>query len=362
MNGFGKASNSLKKYLASLVKCEQNLVSDFANIKLVLIFVGVAILSLCSLALIPFTVFIEKSINTLWKKIRTAAAGSAVGLKQICIRRLDEVHDYIYIPSEDEDNRFDKEIKKFSYIKRYLWRIGLFLLVGTVYYLILNYTFMVKFESLLNLKPEMLSLIVSTRALLADSQFWYIQSITGELFHNDMSIQFKQPLPFDLNYFVPMNQSLNELAVCSRSLVQTKYTDLFGSANYDMMLKGVNDSNIMMAYGINPAIYVLTFDILYLTQGKPPFDIVTTVYMPLYYLINSMASTLESIYTSAKSNAVSFIKNQLDLLVLFCSVAFFIFIGLYVVIYFPFLSKEERKIRYMKDLITFIAPREETHS
>jgi hypothetical protein len=350
LNGFGMAFDSFNKSLIDVASCEEDVATSFVNMKLILFFVGIAVLSLCSLALIPFTIFIQKRINRLWKEIKKTFTESSSGIKKVCIQRLEKVHNYVYIPTDEEENTsFNQKHKNFSYMKRYLWRISLFLIAGACFYLVSNYVFMVKFQELLSLKPQILRLIISLRVSLSEALLWMSQFSVAPL-NADFRYLSKGFLPLSTDYEKMMNFYLDELHTSSTLMLNADNIEILGVDNYALMIEHVENQNIILEYGIHSAINLLIADVNFLING-----INIDIFLEVFYLSGQLTITLETIYKNTQINSERVIIDRLNLYIMFCSVASFVFFVLYAALYFPFLSKEEKKIWYMKELADLIA-------
>jgi hypothetical protein len=350
-NAFGKGGKLIDKLMENVVKCQEERANVLAKKMQSLIAIGISLCAICSLLLVPFILFSQVKLNTVWNHMRTLIVDSKNDIKEVCIERLDSVHNSFDNYPVDDMKKASKKTLKFNYLRRYLLRLGFFIVFGVFYYLIANYAFYTKIETVLLQRPEILYQLISIRTLLIESMFWGGKS---SIF-TDPSENIKDFNPLNTNYASQLNNSNSLLYLYSLNSIQPQYQSIIGSTVAQMLIATNDNSTADMTFGSYGATLSFLADIQYaaFSQASDTFQVYILAYTTAYAISNT---TLNA-FKLAVNHSVDSVTGYINTYIAFACVTFGILILCYFMIFAPFLASEQEKLKWMEELSSIIAIR-----
>jgi hypothetical protein len=221
----------ISNVLEDVQQCQKAQAVSISYIKLYVVLIGISVLGLCMAIIIPFIIFLQNRLNLLWNQIKAASKKDNNSLGHRCINRLEKFHNIKDIninELEISNNRI-----KFGYIFKYLVRLSVFLMIGSVYYIIANYAFYVKLQSLLSNRPDMLYNSIIARSSLTKADYLIKQiTVKGII---DFEILYSDNMPLNNDYESGLSEAIKNTLTKTQALLNPDYSELMGSNLYNII-------------------------------------------------------------------------------------------------------------------------------
>ena len=145
MNAFGKCSSKIKDIINEIAICEIQQSSELSNTELILLLIEGLIIGLCLIIFIPIMYFVENRLNMLWKQIKIISEEDFFKFRKICQQRLKKLHNCDEVLNQYEKDSM-KGFSKLNYVRRYMIRASIVLIIGCIYLIISQYIFYQRFD------------------------------------------------------------------------------------------------------------------------------------------------------------------------------------------------------------------------
>lgn len=242
-NGFGKASEFIENILQQILKCQETKALEFPSLNLYVIIIGISVLGICIVLVIPFVLFIQNRLNLLWNLIKKVSIKNSNNLGNLCVSRLKKFH---FINNLDiGELKISKVPIRFNYIKRYGLVLIIFVVIGSIYYIISSYAFYKKINLLIVSRPKLLNNILISRISLTKLDF-YAKTINFNGFL-DFQTLYPEYVPINNDYKSCYIDSVNNLIYNSKALLNPDYLELIGPSLFQSYFVGQsnNQTNLM---------------------------------------------------------------------------------------------------------------------
>lgn len=348
-NGLGKAGEYLNKVLNEITLCRQNQVKEFSDSKVYLIILGAGMLIACILILIPFAFYLQNKLNLLWNEIKNSVLNENNSLKQVCLDRLETVHNKKDIPEFTKKSLQKDKIIQFAYAKKYLLRTSILLIVGSIFYLLSNYVFFAKLEEMLSKRPLLLNNLVSSRINLSRLDYWGKQVITKDL-GIDIIIRYQEFIPISVNYDRELEEAAVLLHKNSFQILSNNYQVLLSEDLWNGFVAGIPNSLDVVKYGTISLIENLIFEIHYIGYGKLLIGEIVDLYLKFYNNTVYYGLISEDIFQKVAEHSKSVIYTFLSTYVFFSIWFSIIVVFMHAFFYYPFFTNEQRKVENMDEI------------
>ena len=351
-NGVGHTSTYLKKILQEIVICEQEQASQFSNLSTVLIFIGSSVISVCTVILITFAYYVQGRLNSLWNQIRTVACDEKNKVSQVCRERLDSIHNYAFPLDDHYKNSTKSTIIRFNYMKRYILRVAVLVILGVIFYIVSNYVFYTSFYMLLSRKAQLLYYLILSRIHLTELDFWTLKSaIVGTSLARENF--FPNIIPISTDYFSNLNSMFYTLHNDTNAIISPYFRDLLGEETLSLFVSNCGNNVAIVNYGLAAAISNLEFDALLISYSKTQvsFDIIINYYSNL----RDLGLYNEEIFLQTNDYSKQIISTKLNQLIIFTVSFCLLLLIIYAAFYYPFFASEQKKVSNMCELAKVLA-------
>lgn len=340
VNGLGQSIDFINLVLEKIARCQTNQATSLAYIKIYVIVVGVFVLGICILLTIPFVIFLQNRLNLLWNQIRTISQKNSNSLIDVCNHRLEEFHDI-----KDTNNKvleISRSSIKFNYTTKYLIRLSVFLIIGSVFYITSNYIFYVKFESFLSNRPQILYKLIMMRISLTKLDYW-TKEVTG---FQSFKLLYPNYVPLSSDFLKKLSDTAHDLQTNTQSLLNPGYLELMGSSFYNSYLVDPLNSTSILEYGYYSSIQNIIFESLYISYSKDPN--IVTIYIKFYESARKLGIKNEEFFQSINSYSKSVIQNYLQIFIMFSCFFCSLLLTFYFIYYYSLFLPEEKKINRLE--------------
>ena len=346
-NGVGQASTYLKNILQEIVTCEQDQASQFSNLSTVLIFIGSAVISVCTLILIIFAYYVQGRLNSLWNRIRTVACNEKNKVSQVCSERLDFIHNYAF-PLDDHYNNSAKNTTfRFNYVKRYILRVSVLAILGIIFYIVSNFVFYSSFYSLLSRKAQLLYYLALSRIHLTELDFCTLKSSTVGTYLVPEGF-YPSITPISTDYFLSLNTMFYTLHNNTNKIISPYFRDLLGEETLSLFVSNCGDNVAIMNYGLAAAICNLEFDALLISYSKT--NVSVDIIVNYYSNLRDLGLYNEEIFLQTNEYSKQIINTKLNQLIIFTVSFCLLLLIIYAAFYYPFFASEQKKVSNMCEL------------
>jgi hypothetical protein len=263
-NSFGKASMFIKNVLDKVVQSQVAHAVQLSSINLYIIIIGMGIQGICLLSIIPFILFVQNRMNLLWNLIKNYSKKDSDSLGNSAISRLEVFHSTKYYDIHEIE--ISKTPIHFNYIIKYVLTLSIFLVIGSIFYLVSNYIFYSKFNSLLASRPKLLNNLIQVRLLSIELEFW-ISSVLGKDYQ-DFTTLYPDYMPINNDYMTEINNKADLLIDNAQALLNPDYLQLIGTDLFDSYFVGSTSNIGILRYSNYPAIQNLIFESYFLLRDS----------------------------------------------------------------------------------------------
>ncbi|CAG9311140.1 unnamed protein product [Blepharisma stoltei] len=348
VNGWGETLKRCNSSFYDSVDCELNGINDLKVKMDALLSVGFGVLVLCNLIMIPFGISVVNMKNKFWNLIKEFALISYIELKQACIDRLSSIHGECDIMFTD-GNRMSKKANFKNYWK-YTWRIGAYLLITFVFYLInISYLYL-NCADFLYLRPTLLRNIINSQVLYIELSVW-----SSEILAEDSLFDLRDIIPEAYPFKEPeikANEVYSALEYSISQLKNKKYNPLLSDAYMAKFYEHFSNSTNYMEHGALAGGNIITVDSSYMDNAHEK-DWIGTWYN-LMVELDELDLKYDILISSADSDSLSVIKSQLNWIIISLVIYIFFSLLLYLIFYLPFFRKEINNLKRMKVMSSII--------
>ncbi|OMJ68902.1 hypothetical protein SteCoe_33519 [Stentor coeruleus] len=353
MNSFGYAYSYLEKILEALIDCRSEKSKDFRTFNTMLTILGVCIVFMCNLALIPFVIFVQNKLNSLWNRTKTNAVSSSNMMREMCLERLRIIHNYEESSDNiDEDSSILSNLKKkaklkFDYRKKYIIRIIILLFLGSGFYLISNFAFFEPIQTSLQNRPEMLYSLIISRIKLTHLNFWSRQALVQK-YKLDLKMVAGVFIPLNTDYQVNLEKSIEQVLLNVRKSLEGKYAELLGANATSEFFEESNNGIADFNYGLFPGMHSLAFDAFNIATNNN-FDIIST-HLKFFAKMNELSLKTKSVFNTVEKYSRNLIMGYLISYINFAILSSVFLIIASLTIFYQFLRGEIRKILCIEEV------------
>lgn len=340
-NGLGETSTHLADIFQEIVACKQETVLELSNTSFLLIIIGVTVIALPILILISSSYFVQNRLNLLWNQISSFSNDEKSDLKQICIDRLEKVHNEISLHELFAHISASTERKKFNYVKKYIMILMILPLIGAIYYLVSNYSYYLYFAQALKNRPELLSLLITSNVNLSKLDTWAGQN-WGSFIGYDFQAYYPGYIPVSTDYAKNLQYITESLLNDTQSIVSPTYQELLGNDIYQLFVNTTPSELYVLKYGYKFAIHYLILEALFIGYSET-LDILDQ-YMVFYGNLRLIGIEYSNVFQQILLYSKNTIQSTLIDFIIFSTFFCFLFYLVYILCFYPFLAREQKKV------------------
>lgn len=312
--------------------CANGWLEDFKTLKNILLIIQIIVVFLYFLLMVYESYRIAKINNFVWNKISESTYHSFYDIRNKCIHRLTSLLD---TPEEEafllndcnrvKINNFPVRIRQ---MWQYLWRIGIFVLISSIYFIILSMVAGASIEKLISTHNDMKFYMYQKEFLTQKTEFYTISSYVNY---------------FDKN-FIKQNfeEIMSTYTEIDSELVDKKYENNYKGNTFDYLFKYYNES---ISFGLLNNDRSAKFDSYYLYSGNfsEGINLYSTKISQLRYL---NLKIIDLTTKTAKTEIDSAFNNITTGIIIFS--IFYVFI--YIFFYWPYFNHKMNQMKKMKKL------------
>ena len=307
---------------------------------------------MCTLILITFAYYVQGRLNSLWNRIRAVACNEKNKLSQVCIERLDTIHNYKFDSDSYCSNFKTGNMIRFNYVKRYILHVVVLVILGLIFYLVSNYVFYTSFYTLLSRKSQLLYYLILSRIHLTELDFCTLKAATVGT-SQELADFYPNFIPISTDYFADLNIMFYTLHNNTNAIISQGFRDLLGEEALSSLVNNGGDTVGIMNYGLAAAISNLEFDALLIgySKNQPPIDIIVNYYSNLRVLGEYNKGLFHEVNEHSKQVITTILNQLIIFTVSFCS----LLLVIYAAFYYPFFTSEQKKVSDMCELAKILA-------
>ena len=302
---------------------------------------------LSMIILIPFIYYVQNKLNLLWGELRKLSIDENSGLMQMCIERLERVHDEIGILEINERISSKTKIMHFSYIRKYSSRLLIYAVIGSIFYVTMNFTYYQNFATLLSTRPKLFSHLIYSKINLSKLDF-ISKEVLGIALHNNLEVLYPDYISMSTDYVTDLNALIANIKSDSEAILSPDFHFLLGDALYYAFLENKSSNLTILRYGSISAMAAMSFESLYI--GYFGSTKIVGIYMTFFQNIIDLGMYFEDVIQEAGNYSekaiISFLQQYIVITICFC----LLLLLLYAAFYYPFFSLEQRKIESMAEM------------
>ena len=330
-----------------VVACEISLCSDLSNTEAILLSTAGSVIVLCLLAIIPVLFFVENRIKILWEQINKISEEDVVNFKSVYTSRLEQVH-YITDTLDPIEIKLKNESSSFNYVRRYIYRIGMFLLIGCIYLVISNWIF----ENYLNVRPQLLSYLIYSRLYLSEMDYWSKEVVTNNAL--DLRAFYPNYIPSSIDYDKELDNSVANVLQMVHNLTYSEYKVLIGDEIYSSLFNNDSSNISMLANGLYSSVTTIVLEAYNLAYKSLLDPDIGPVYIAYYDSLGFIGQKFEDTFQNVISHSKIVIEGLLNDYIIFSVFFCIVFVIYYLCLYKLFLSKEEEIIISLTEISKII--------
>ena len=191
-----------------------------------------------------------------------------------------------------------------------------------------------------------------TRINLFALDYW-----TGEVCTRTggFDLQFFYPnfIPVSSDYSKTLNSVISSLEAKNSAIISPDFSELLGAEVLNSYIEGNTSCLLILRYGVNAAISSLVLDSVFIANslGYLIADTINTFVSNL----RTLGSYLEQQFLTVYSYSENVIYAKLNHLIIFTSCFCSGLLVIYAVFYYPFFTKEQKKIAEMHNLARILS-------
>lgn len=330
-NGIFHVSKQLKTDYQDIENCSNHWTADFNFTKdlLVLSQLSVLVLYFCLATYKAYK--ITHATNLVWKKISESTFNAFYDIRNRCINRLTTYLD----TSEEEANLFfdyNRTQKntfsvKFLQIWPYVWRVLIFILFSTAYFLSIFLVGSMKIENLITDYNALKQHLYHKNFLIIETNFWTISSITGKIDESLVKLYF--------------HQTVNLYSSIDSDILNIKYKKFYFE-DYKYLIDRYNED---IKYGLVHTSKLGVLDSYYIFSTKD------SQHLDEYsILMNNLKMLNEVIINDVNANGKDVINQEFEFSIMAFVIYGFISISLFLGVYYVFFERKIAHLVKMKEL------------
>ncbi|CAG9312773.1 unnamed protein product [Blepharisma stoltei] len=371
-NGYGSVFRYTNSSLYDFARCQHESIVDLTENMNYLLLSSFAILIVCIVVLIPFTMSIENMFNSFWNHIKAQACDAYFDLRQNCLDRLYSIHGQNDAQNLPHNTKYMSKTANMKSPWRYIWRISLFLLCSLLFFLI-NYVYIYpNGHKYVKMRPLLIKTLISRKISYVNLVSW-----SRETKLDDQPLSLEHILNTSYQFPEP-GIKLNSLyanALYSNKLIRNpKYEVSFNSDFIKYFYEDMSHQNEIFKYGVYSAGNIILFDVHYHSMHDMDADSDQNPDRNMTYKeendkewlsITEKAENLANIYDDlinyADDQNMYIIQRQV-MYVLIVLVFYILYSAcLYLFFYVPFLAKEKANLKKMETIMTLIPAHDNKH-
>ena len=338
--------------LEQIVACQQVQASQLSTSSGILICIGITVICICIFVLVLFSYYVQNRLNLLWNQIKRASIDKDNDLRQVCIDRLERVHDEVgLLEVLDKKSSEDKRIQ-FNYVRKYCLRLVILVILGTVFYLISNYVFYLSFEDMMGKRPVMLLHLLNLRINLSKLHFWATETFVATV-NIDLRYLYPTYIPLSTDYKTDLQAIINSLQSDSQAMISSGYEQLLGQGILQSFIHESSNNSTLLNYGSISAIANLGFEAYYIAFSGDPN--ILAIFLEFFANIRSLdsenANTFQQVFISSKNIIRDMMNNFMTFTICYCLLILLVYAGFY----YPFFTLEQKKIIAMAEISKILA-------
>lgn len=325
------ANKQLKADYKDIETCLNDWKLDFNFTKDILVILQLTILYLYFL-LICYKVYkVTLATNLVWKKISETTFIAFYDIRNRCINRLTTYLDV----SEEEANLFYEHNRaqkntfsvKFLQIWPYIWRILIFIISSTLYFILISLVGSMRIENLITDFNSIKDILYQKNFFMLETHFWTVSSTSSIL--DEKIVEF---------YF---DQTIDSFSKIDSQMLEDKYKKFY-SGDYDFL---IDKYSANITYGLINTNKATLLDSFYIVNTK------NAGYLGKYSkLMNELKSLNEVIIKDVSRTGKDIINLEFKYTIMFIVLYGAFCIVLFLAVYYVFFERKIGHLRHMKEL------------
>ena len=351
-NPIGITGDFINATMQTLMECQINQIYFLTNYQNYLTIMASGVLFFSFIGIMIASVSADHSINYLWERLRKKTQCAYVELSQNIITRINEYHEYCDAIPMRLDPSQCKKSKPLTY--RYSLRFFMnffpfFIIAGGLYSVLV----LVEFETihiLLEKEPQLIYSIYQARLCIPKIYFLTTESILSQQNYSLGSI-YNGFLPAaDLN--ITDISMINTLNVIKKLFYEPGIQPLLSSQDFSKLFRIYPNSTIYMDFGVMGAISVFRIESSFILGN----NIAISSYDRSTYLslTNDVTQSLSDLSSSIYAFSSNYMQGLLTSFLVYVCAFCIGHIMIYLLYYGPLLTKEEKILKTLKQLMEYI--------
>ncbi|CAG9322464.1 unnamed protein product [Blepharisma stoltei] len=350
LNSFGYTFEFTQNAMQTLVDCEVSRAEEIGKHITSWIFAGLSILIIFMGILIGYVIYMNRNFDKFWNFIIKTSQSSYLDRRTTCIERLSRVHGIDYKQDSSieyyRNKKFTRKVRSRIYV-RYFWRLLIFLLVASSYYIILNFYLYDLCENSLVHRPKLLLSLISKRALLSR------MSVFARDIPSKSSLRW-MPMSYGLADSKLEFLSSNEGFKFANSEIRNKnFLKLLTSGMKRNIFEARHTNDYYLQQGTYAASNIMYIDAKFISTSTAGTSSVTQF---AYYIGNETAlqNVMGIDYDIIDHDSKNVIQRELNLIIYVTIIFSSALLMLFLFFYLPFIQNEKCQLKKLKALITIV--------
>lgn len=324
-------NKQLKADYQDIETCLNDWKSDFNFTKDMLVILQLTILYLYFILICYKAYKVIHATNLVWKKISETTFIAFYDIRNRCINRLTT---YLEVSEEEanlfyEYNRVQKNTfsVKFLQVWPYIWRILIFILSSTLYFVLISLVGSMRIEELITDYNSIKDILYQKNFFMLETNFWTVASTSNLIDENIVKFYF--------------DQTIDSYSKVDSHMLEDRYKKFY-SSDYDFLIDKYSTN---ITYGLVNTNKATLLDSFYITSTKD------TGYMDKYSrLMNELKSLNEVIISDVSRTGKSIINLEFQYTIMFIVLYGVFCIVLFLGVYLVFFERKINHLRHMKEL------------
>ncbi|CAG9317071.1 unnamed protein product [Blepharisma stoltei] len=295
-----------------------------------------------------FVFIVSKKHDQFWNFLIEKAQPSLVQLKGSSIDRLLNVHGVDYQSEINWEMQIRGRIKKIksNLHKRYIWRVMIFFVFASSYYLLIFGYLYPNCERNMISRPKLLSNFNIRRSLLSR-----LTVFARETALPYWKYHLPQSYPFE-NSFNLFLATWNELSIKTKEIRGNNFLGLMSKELKERMFEKGDSTSDQLHFGMSSAVFSIKNDIYNSLHWK---NYAPSVMIPFLDEVTKIEDEIGLEYDLADRNSKSVINSQLNEII-YITVIYSLAVGfLFLFYYFIYLNKQIKQLESFETLQTILS-------